>query len=83
MFNIRRFVDLFVLTNVFVVSQYAFYQDQDKLFAFNVKENLNFTETRKYCKSFYNGELAMIKDRNLAEKIEEALFKALKQVARK
>ena len=83
MSTVKCCIHLFVLTNVFIISQFSFYQNQDSDFVFKINESLSFTEAKKFCNSLRNGTLALIKSRTLAGQIEDALSKTLHQLARK
>ena len=83
MFKARHFINLLVLNNAIVISQDTIYHNQDSSFVTSKNFVTTYAEAREYCKKLSNGELAIIKSRNLAEEIEKALSKSLKEAARK
>ena len=78
----KTFIYLFFFTKIFVTSQQLLYQDKNDKYSINV-EAVSFFAARRYCESLTNGNLAMIKNRNLTGKIEASLIKVLKQNAGK
>ena len=83
MFKARHFIILLVLNNSIAISQDIIYHNQDSSFVTSKNLETPFLEAIKYCKKLSNGELAVIKSRNLAEEIEKALSESLKEAARK
>ena len=75
--NARFLINLLVLTKIYVICQIHFHKNEIDSFFFD-KKDVTFDEAKKYCTSFENGELAMIKNRTLAILIDFAFTGALK-----
>ena len=75
----KSFFYLCALIDVFVSSQKTLYKDANNVYTVKVDESLTFDEAQAHCKGLKSGELALIKNRDLSEKITEeihALFKS-------
>ena len=65
---------LCVIIKVFLTSaEYVIYRDSIYSYTIQTKLRYDFTSAKLYCATLPNGQLAMIKDRKVAAKIEKKL----------
>ena len=76
---IKCLINLFVLTKIYVISQIDVYETEDYNFFLKL-DNLNFEEATSYCKKFQYGEIALVKDRNLADELEPVIVDKTKDI---
>ena len=74
---IRILLFCFVI-NVFVPARNLLYQTEDKVYTIKMDAANNFEEAKSYCRSLPNGEIAMIKNRDLALNIEIKVISIVK-----
>ena len=76
---IKCLINLFVLTKVYVISQIDVYETEDYNFFLKL-DSLNFEEATSYCKKFKFGEIALVKDRDLADELEPVIRDKIKHI---
>ena len=74
----KRMVLFYLVNILFVPAQSLFYQTKNNVYTIKTDAAYNFEEAKSYCQGLPYGNIAMIKDRDLATKIQKQISQQVK-----